>query len=197
MAGYFFFETVNAPDVANSAFEKINVLEEPIVQPGNWNDIVKTVGGINFKLIPKAKIKIACVVVSINSTNYDEAKELSPVDLGVAWGKLADKDMYKYIKYASHFNREWLIADKFDCPLGDAYSHSHISNNHIIPADENILKVIKKSKKKCLLIEGYLTDIRAQIPSGTFCMDTDLVPGNRMCEIIYVTRITMDDKVYE
>jgi len=81
--------------------------------------------------------------------------------------------------------------------LGDAYAHSHISNNHIIPADENILKAIKKSKKKCLLIEGYLTDIRAQMPSYIFCMDTDLIPGNPRCEIIYVTKVTMDDKVYE
>ncbi len=85
--------------------------------------------------------------------------KLVPVYLCLVWGKLAEPEYDKKIRYnQGKRNCEWRTDDEL--PVGYKYVKSHFSNNHIIPANENIHTAIRDINiKEKVVLQGFLVNV--------------------------------------
>ena len=82
------------------------------------------------------------------------------------------------------------------------YATSHGSNNHIIPANEAILRAVDRHVKvhDRIVLEGYLVNVEGKNTEQRISMKTSLSRedgGRGACEIIYVTRLQVENEIYE
>ncbi len=128
--------------------------------------------------------------------------QLSPKDIGVAWGSLATDENQEKIRWTSTGNRflSWFIPDGewYREIGGESVVTAHHSNNHLIPSDSNVEKLIKKIKKDDYVkVEGYLVNINWRKSDGSyFYWNTSTSRndnGDGACEVIYVTNVTWLD----
>lgn len=165
-------------------------------------------------LIKQAKYTLSGIVVARN-TNFwlrtfmqNDFDEVVPIDFGIAWGKLADKKLlsehfkfksFKTLGEARVLSYKWRGVYHLD----SSYIHSHISHNHLIPANDNVAAALLKVKKwDKVKLEGYLVDMI--FPNGqtsyTSLTRTDTNPtsrGNGACETFYVEAIQIGKKYYK
>lgn len=191
----------NRPHATGVEFDEIDTSQDPLqIFVPSQEPILINSKEVELKITPVAVYKIAALVVSTGSYSYGWNAKISPIDLALAWGKLADPEFQKYVSY-SQDNRWVSFNIKKNSPLDVAYVTSHASNHHIIPATQNIwyaVKTIKKKKKVSL--EGFLVNITGSYDGKTVWWNTSLSrtdTGNGACEILYVTRARIGTKVYE
>lgn len=152
-----------------------------------------------YAVFPVARYKISGVCVSKRFYNDEWLGQVAPVDLAIVWGSLAHPEADKHIKYIQQVrwcNYEYSPT----APFNPEYIKSHMSNNHIIPANKNVLAAIKTlGKRDKIEIEGYLVNVQGVREGQDFRMTTSTVRGDskaNACEIIYVTKIRIGDKIY-
>ncbi len=116
----------------------------------------------------------------------------APYDLALGWDGLEKEDVFKTI-HAWQCLRwvHWRL--KRDCPYSVDEVYLRLANNHVIPANKNILKGIKKLKKKdAVYMEGYLVSYVTQKGRRTGYGSSSTTRTDRKsnsCEVIYVTRL--------
>lgn len=197
----------------------IDISHDPIQTPYTGYPIIKKYENTEFIIKPVAEYELSGMVVgmrlyspadfSSTKSNYYFAT-LSPIDLCVIWGKDDEPHMngdlpyiqltYKLIdrKCSSSYKSEQVFFPKF--------LNSHLSNNHIISANDNISNEIKTIKnKEKVLLKGFLVDVdgtiifseneKVKIPWKTSLLRTD--EGDGACEIFYVTNVTIGNRVHE
>lgn len=170
-----------------------------------------------MELIPQAHYVLSGRVVAFNhdflfiSKFFDSA---ALYDLGVSWGKLSDKALFKkYVRtYSSKVemtgSRRLNWRYRSDIPLTPEYINSHISHSHIIPANRNIMAALLKIKLwDKVQIEGELVDMkyydvknsqRMEYHTSLSRTDTDASSrGSGACEAVYVTKVRIGNKVYQ
>lgn len=155
-------------------------------------------------IYPKASYNFTAKVKNVNTFNPMDPvwrPKLSKYDIGIVWGKLADPYYDQYISY-SQANRYLSWRYTYEIGLDSSYINSHIANNHIIPANENVLKAISKIKVNDIIyLEGKL--VNCDIKSGdrlVGTLTTSLVRndgGNGACENFYVEKVILGDETYE
>ena len=129
-----------------------------------------------------------------NGSSVDDL--LSPRDLALAWGiaaELNDKVDFRW----NQGNRFYSFMVNDDClqmvgSVNNVISHS--SNNHIIPANDDIKgKVMKIRRGDHIRLKGYLVNVDAVREDGyryhwySSTVRTD--SGDGACEVIYVTDV--------
>ena len=169
----------------------------------------------DVKIYPRAKYEISGLVVAYNKLNYDKSNFFDSTalyDIGLAWGKLGEKEFYtKYYKSYSEKDEEtgarllWTEEKTSALPVSGSYSHTHFSHSHIIPANRNIISallIIKNFDK--VELEGELVDIQSSIQKGnkiyTYSAKTSLNrtdSGIGACETIFVTRVKIGHLVFK
>ena len=126
--------------------------------------------------------------------------ELAPFDLALAWGRLAEPDCDRYIKY-SQSGRWYFYRYTGECPVGSDYIASHSANSHIIPATANVRKAIGITRKKeRIILQGYLVNVDGTYKNATVWWRTSHSrsdTGDGSCEVFYVKRVTIGGYVYE
>lgn len=136
------------PVPTDDALGEINTSVEPEqISIENKEPIVINLKNGKFVLKPLVEYSISAVVVSKKSYSYGWQAKLAPIDLLLAWGKLSDPKSEKYVTF-SQSDRWGYFEYKNDSPFNGSYISTHSSNNHIIPANENIQLAIKSIKKK-------------------------------------------------
>ena len=96
-----------------------------------------------------------------------------PVDVSVIHGAMAAEDNLSKLNF-SHAYRALLSNHK----TGAVYNFSEASNNHTIPASENILRALKIVKiGEPVYIEGYLVDWEGTGKYAYFKITTAVTPG--------------------
>ena len=122
---------------------------------------------------------------------------LSPMDVALAWGKVAE--------YNDRINFHWDQSSRWyhwftdgntslDPVGGQDGVNTQSSNNHLIPADDSVKEEIDKIKSgDYIKISGYLVNIKAFKSDGaviTWNSSTSRTDtGDHSCELIYVTSI--------
>jgi hypothetical protein len=195
------FVRCEKPEVAKEEYGEIDVSQEPIQNKYTANDqIIKKGKDSEFIITPVAEYKIAAIVVSKKSYHDGWRSEIAPIDLALAWGKLAEPGNDKYITY-SQSDRWYFYECKEESPFDNSYVATHSANNHIIPGNENIYKAIKTIKKKeKVLLEGYLVNVAGRYKGGNVWWKSSLTrkdSGDGSCEVFYVKKIKIDTDVYE
>lgn len=193
------------PDPVPSADKpvKIDTMSEPI-QTG-----VDNVGPFhnsrnNSTAMPVALYTIAGKVLDVLiNTGYGKDGAM-PIDVAIVWGRVAETDYNKYLKYGFDNiwkHNQWLQVQLKDSTLPEGinggYLMTHISNNHIFPANENIYNAVAHLKKgEEVLLSGYLVNV-IDTDGGRYTTSTsrtDIEAG--ACECFYVDRVQYGDKVY-
>ncbi len=153
-----------------------------------------------FTITPVAEYKISGIVVGKGTYSSDWDGKISPVDLAIAWGKLAEPESHRYVTFTQG-NRWFFYQYKPGSGFDSSYIVSHSSNNHIIPANENIRKAVKMVRKKDkVVLEGFLVHLKGIYREQPVAWNTSLSridAGSGSCELFYVSKIRIGSSVYE
>lgn len=178
--------------------ENLNNLEAPI-QSYASGKTQKTISGIDVDIIYKAEYSITGRVVNVNKFKENNIYDaLVPIDIGLAWGMMSNKDNLKHLNLFSTGDRflvtkvkdnDWVTTVGGFDKISDK-----ISNNHLIPANDEIYKdIISIRKGECVKIQGYLVTVNYRMNNMYYTASSSISrkdSGMTACEIIYVTDIT-------
>jgi len=189
------------PKMTGIESDEIDTSRDPIQSSYKSDDhIIREIKNGHFAITPVAEYKISGMVVSKETYSSNWDGKISPVDLAIAWGKLAEPDWDKYITYSLR-NRWYFYQYKPGSPFDNSFVISHSANNHIIPANENIHEAIKTiGKKDKVVLEGVLVNIKGTYKGEPVIWNTSLSrkdTGNGSCELFYVSKVRIDTKIYE
>lgn len=154
------------------------------------------VDGANVKLEHLAEYKIQARVVDVQDyVPYSLGDELSPVDFGLAWGYIARDENIEKLEFASKGTRflSYNTDDRAWYSNNGGWNSigTYISNNHIIPADDEIRKAVKAVKVDDYIeLTGYL--VRATCSNPSFRWTSSLTrtdDGAGACEVFLVEDI--------
>ncbi|MGD9580494.1 MAG: tetratricopeptide repeat protein [Vampirovibrionia bacterium] len=186
----------------NSYIEKSSmphsVYDEPVQSnPGDKQPIILTGKDYNYTLTPKASYKVAALVKSKKHYNWDWNSNISPYDLLLLWGDLANPDIDNKINF-SQSNRWYHSRYQIEeCPFERSYINNHAANTHIIPADENIKRSLDSLKAgQNIYMEGYLVYLDGTYQNKKVQWHSSLRrtdSGNGACEVLYLEKIFLID----
>lgn len=126
---------------------------------------------------------------------YSIPNKISRYDFGMAWGEVANEENISKLKFRNDGQR--FLHYEYPVPLatklgGKEMITNKISNNHLIHANNRVLKLIRNVKEgQYIKIEGYL--VYVQFEYGYVDWNSSLSRtdhGDGACEIFYVTNIT-------
>lgn len=179
----FFIVGINKTEYRGPAYlsepEQFNLNEKEFVLLDTSN------GKVTLELM--AEYKIQAGVRGRKNYKSDLSAHVAPMDLILAWADLNQPSMLEAVKYSQ--SGRWYY---YQVKSGSSVSVSHIGNNsantHIIPANKDILDILKKVKTNSYVeLEGYLVNI---VLDNT-TLNTSLTrkdSGGGACEIFYVTK---------
>ena len=176
-------------------------LEEPVQTELKKTDETGTSfkkAGYDVKVTYLYKYDVDALVVSAHDyTGIGLQDQLSPKDLALAWGKIAETNTL--IDYQWHQSNRFVF---WQVDSGDLLASvggvegvtMGCSNNHIIPADSVVKSQLKKVRKgDHIRLHGYLVSLEGSKSNGaTFTWHSSTSrtdDGNGACEVIYTTGI--------
>jgi hypothetical protein len=116
---------------------------------------------------------------------------ICPVDLGLGWGSMSIAGVLNELKITQR-GRFLLYSSKGDeMPLDPEQITRSASNNHCLPADDNVRSQLLSIKRhEVATLEGYLVEVNGA-DSGVWrsSLTRDDEDGGA-CEIIWVTSVT-------
>lgn len=201
----FFRDTTPAPVPTGEVPAAIDILQEPEQMSVVSGEVIHERED-HLKYITLAGYRISArVMAKVVNCNYGESGSGFPIDLALVWGKLATTDYDEFLDY-SHDNiwidNQWLNVRYRTGSLPDgmtgAYAMSHISNNHVFPASENIYNALVRLRKgQEVLLEGYLVLTSPVDGRGMHSSLTRDDTDAGACECFYVEKLQVEDEVYE
>jgi len=189
------------PQLTGVELEKIDTSQDPIQKPINSPEpMIIEFKNSHFTLSPIAEYKLSGMVVGKKTYSDDWEGKISPLDLAIVWGQLAEPEYRRYITYGQR-NRWYFYQYKQGSPFDHSYVIPHSSNNHIIPGNKNIALAVKTiQRKNTIAIEGLLVNLMGTYKGQTVTWNTSLSrtdTGNGSCELFYVTKVIIETKVFE
>jgi hypothetical protein len=162
--------------------------------------ITKIINGLNVEINYVAKYSITGRVVDVQnyySSNIGDI--LSPKDVGISWGFLANENNHSKVRWSSMGNRylSWYSNDgEWINTMGGVNKIAeYCSNNHLIPNDNRNKGLIDDIKEGDFVrIEGYLVNVRCKNSNGSYfywntsTSRTDSGEGD--CEVLCVNNVT-------
>lgn len=172
----------------------------PLFSPPIQSDVkektpfVKTMDGIQYVISPQYEYEIQGLVVTYN--NFDESwltfkvhkDPLNIKDLCVIWGGNLNSKQYLNVEYHSGAYTCYVRPKE-----GGKIYPNQISNNHVLPANEDIAFLLKEARTgDQIAMKGYLVNYQTSKGSRkTSIVRTDT--GNGACEVLYVTQMSILD----
>ena len=178
----------------------INVLEPPSVEKQEPGIVKVSKDGFDIAITQKAAYTVRGIVVGRENYHSGWNSLISPADVALCWGKLAENGTYKRLKW-SQGNRWyfWRAGEEFG--YNNDFVAVHSSNNHLIPATPNLTKAVKSLKEgDTVEMTGHLVDVTAVKKSENYFWNSSTSTADRgdgSCEVIYITRLKMHGKVYQ
>jgi hypothetical protein len=187
--------------VASRGKAGINVLLEPVQEPCDPTPTYqKRITGGSVTITPVAAYRIAGEVMSKRKYTRGWGAEIMPFDLALVWGMLTYPHVQKQLSIKHDSTRmAWFRMKGDDPPVDFEYAMSHGSNNHIIPANDNIQKIVadRIGVHDRVVLEGYLVNVEGRNQEQGISLKSSLsrTDADRgACEIIYVTNLQVEKK---
>jgi hypothetical protein len=147
-----------------------------------------TVNGFEVTFIQEYSLN--ATIKGVKFYNDGWRAHIAPVDLCLAWDKAANA---KHISFDQKHRGCWYSYNEKNT-LKKAYITSHMSNNHIIPANEQIRsKINSLNTGDQIQINGYLVESKGTYEGKNYYWDSSLSrtdTSDGACEVFYVTNIT-------
>jgi hypothetical protein len=178
----------------------VNVLEPPSMEKQEPGIVRVTKDGYDIAITQKASYTVRGVVVGRENYHSGWNSLISPADVALCWGKLAENGAYKKLKW-SQGNRWYFWRAGDDFGYNNDFVAGYSSNNHLIPATSNLEKAVKSLKVgDSVEMTGHLVDVAATKNSQTYWWNSSTSSADRgdgSCEVIYLTRLKTLGKVYQ
>ncbi len=157
-------------------------------------------GDLSVKIYPRANYKIYAMVMSKKHYSFGWESNLSPYDLALAWNKLMLPEYQREIEY-NHGNRWYFFRYSNNFPLPASYVYRHSANTHIIPSTSGLKKFLDLVRvRDKVYMEGYLVNVNGKKGKDTVWWNSSLTRDDRgdgACEILYLKKAILGDRVFE
>ncbi len=190
-----------APVPSSEDNTPIDIINDPEIEFLSPAETLKmTINNIDFTIKLKATYKIGAIVLSKKGYSHTWQGKMAPFDLALVWGELLQEELYKKIKWWQEARwYHWRYDNNF--PKDNSFIARYSSNNHIIPANDNILNVLKCIKKgDTLELSGFLVDIIGKKDGNSYWWYSSITTndtGDGSCEVFYIKKIRLKGKVYQ
>jgi hypothetical protein len=155
--------------------------------------ITKQVDDFTFTLQPLYRYRIVGKIVGKDDYSGSPTDKLAPLDLTIANGDLIRPELLSHFtvqKYPRHF-RYFYSLPPGTMQISQQYATEHISNNHLIFADNTVYSTAKTAVVGDMVeISGYLVTVSGKsrdgrvYSQGTSTTRSDI--GEMSCEVVYV-----------
>ncbi len=151
-----------------------------------------------IRLAPRATYRITGYAADISRKLLDQWDFVVPMDLALVWGPVADPAVLAHLKF--HLSGRYLSywADAAT-PVGAVGRiPSHVANNHLIPAFEDVAESLSRIRVGDLVtLRGQLVDVEIHDPAGrvVFSSRTSLRRddvGSGACENVWVESVEVE-----
>lgn len=139
----------------------------------------------DYQITPLATFQLEARVLSIKRYRSGRESDLSPVDLALGWGPMSDETVLEevQIRQSNRFYH-WRVKH---LPIPRKEIEQNSANMHIIPANQEIRKVLKNIRKGHVVeIEGYLVKVNAEDGWWWQSSLTRKDTGGGACEVVWV-----------
>ncbi len=138
-----------------------------------------------YSITPLADFEITAKILSREKYHLGEEANLSPLDLALGWGRMADDEVLKNID-VSQSNR-WYYWETDTLPIPQREIETHSANMHMIPQDDTIKSILLGAKEGDIVnIKGALVRVDKgdnwHWQSSLSRDDT----GDGACEVVFV-----------
>ena len=146
-----------------------------------------------FSITRRARFNIRARVLSKERYRLGTEAALSPLDLALGWGPMSDEQVVGQMNI-SQGNRWYYFKYRPSMSISQADISLHSGNMHMIPADQQIAKQLKKLRSGAVIsIKGYLVDVdRDDGWQWRTSMRRDDT-GAGACEIVWVEELVVED----
>lgn len=146
---------------------------------------------VRYTIRPLQDFQIDALVLGREDYSFDREAELSPTDLALGWGPLADPAMAARI----HFSQggRWYHWQAEPLPLPRREIETHSANMHLIPANRDVARTLADvTSGEHIHLAGKLVKVTGddgwQWSSSLTREDT----GAGACELIWVEQLSID-----
>ena len=141
-----------------------------------------------YSVQPLERFELTGRVLSKQRYSHDREAELSPVDLAMGWGPMADPEVLAAFEISQRNRWYFWRTDNMPIPRRDIESHS--ANIHIIPASQQVADALDRvSEDEQLQLSGHLVEVRGddgwRWRSSLSRTDT----GDGSCEVLLLESI--------
>jgi hypothetical protein len=155
--------------------------------------------GHTYRLAPLARYEIAARVLSRERYHLGWRADLSPLDLALGWGLLADSGVDQFIDW--HQDGRWYFYQwHADSPYRNDDIIPYSGNVHVIPANANLRSVLLSiERNQRLVLSGLLVrvdDPAAAADGGWSSSLSRTDTGDGSCELMYVERVLTEGVEY-
>jgi hypothetical protein len=174
------------------------ISRDPIQETTDQKPFEFRAGGRRFRIAPRYSWDEAARVVSEKTYHFGEAASLIPVDYALAWGPVLQAPYAGRIHF-SQMSRFYMWGTS-DSSLDRRTIVTHTANTHLIPSSSRLRQAVAcVGEGDDVRLEGWLVDVEGiDDPSFRWRTSTtreDEGPGG--CETVFVTRLTINERVYE
>lgn len=149
---------------------------------------VPAVRASNYLVTPLASFQVAGRVLGAERYRSGREAELSPIDLVMGWGPMADSAVLAAIEISQSGRFYFWHVDAFPIPAQAIVSHS--ANMHMLPASAEVAEALKAVRAgQNVRFKGYLVKVDADDGWHWRSSTTRNDQGAGACEVVLVDTI--------
>ena len=146
----------------------------------------------DLKLNPLAHYEVRGRVLSETHYWMDDSAPLSPVDLCIAWGAIAEPKIFRQLSISQSYRWcSWTYNESF--PYDNGTINRNMANTHLIPATRALASAAGRVRNgDWIEIEGELVEVSGTLKGREFAWRSSLSrddEGGGACEVLYLTRL--------
>ncbi len=184
---------ITATGIAEGAGRPNVPIDVPAAMEDPRQEDLHTSGSISlngYTLQKVAAYSMSARILSSSKYYMGREAQLSPVDLALGWGMMADKRILKSINITQVGRMYAWDTDDFPIPREQIESSS--ANVHIIPANAAVEKTIKGLRhNQIVTMKGYLVNAVGADGWTWKTSISRLDTGTGSCELFYVESVTV------
>ncbi len=193
------FGALSGPKSGPAKGSPIDPSNDPVQVNGNGELETRSIDGGELTLTKVADYRIAATVCGRKKYSQPWQSLVAPIDLCVAWGRLATENIKPWLKFSQDM-RWYQFRYEREAPVDGPYISQHSANMHLVAAVKNIKRAIAKiDKGDLVLLEGYLINIHGTFKGQKVMWNSSQTredDGNGACELMYVYKVQNGDQVY-
>lgn len=142
----------------------------------------------DYAIQPMAEFTLEARVLAREDYWLGREADLSPTDLVLGWGEMADPQVVKQINIRQSGRWYFWQVESFPIPRRNIETQS--ANMHLIPANDEVARTLKQIRPGQLVtLRGYLVNVNADDGWRWRSSLTREDTGANACELIYVKQL--------